>query len=96
MKLKDLIAIVATVTDSPDDQVREVLETALQVMADALSDHEPVRLPGLGRLEVRQVGIPRIVCLAPYSQKREIAPHAVRFRAVKRLRNEVNIRAAYK
>jgi len=95
MKLTDLIAIVAQVTEQPEAKVKEALETAVEVMAEALADHESVRLPGLGRLEVRQVGLPRVVRLAPYLQTREMAPHAVRFRAVKRLRNEVNIRSAY-
>lgn len=95
MNLTDLIGIVAQVTEQPEAKVKDALETAIEVMADALADHESVKLPGLGRLDVCQVWMPRAVRVAPYLQTREMAPHAVRFRAVKRLKKEVNIRAAY-
>jgi nucleoid DNA-binding protein len=95
MKTKALVAIVARTTEQDETLVREVLETAFEVIADALSDHETVRLPGLGRLAVRQVGLPRTVRLAPYGETREVAPHAVHFLAAKRLRIEIDLRAAY-
>ncbi len=95
MKLEQLVALVAKTTDLNPDVVRESLETAIEVMADALAEQETVRLPGLGRLVVCQVGLPRTVRMAPYGETREVAPHAVRFRAAKRLRVEINLRAAY-
>ena len=95
MNTKELAAIVAQVTEQPKETVEECLRTAFEVIADALSDQEVCKLAGLGRLQVRQVGIERLVRLAPHGHEKRMAPHAVRFRAIKRLRIEENIRAAY-
>ncbi|MER2545917.1 MAG: HU family DNA-binding protein [Candidatus Accumulibacter phosphatis] len=93
MNTPELIAIVAQMTEQPRESVEDCVRTALAVIAGALSDHEVVKLAGLGRMQVRQVGVERLVRLAPHLPERYIAPHAVHFRPNRRLRAEIDFRA---
>lgn len=95
MNLRELIATVADVTGHEPGTVKDCVLTACDVVADALADHERVKLPGLGRFRVRK-GLPTVMKLMPQREPRAIVPHTVRFRAVKRLRMELNIRANWK
>lgn len=51
-RLKELVARVATATDSKKAQVRTVVEALLVEMGAALEKGETLHLPGLGRMRV--------------------------------------------
>lgn len=57
LKLKDLIERVVEATGSKRNDVREIVDTALTLMGDALQKGETLNLPAFGKVRVaRQAG----------------------------------------
>mgnify|MGYP001185016375 CR=1 FL=1 len=96
MKTKQLIQDVARITGEPEGSVRDVIETALLVVLDELSEGNDVKLRGVGTLKVRR-RLPQLVVkpgLTPGSQIEcsVKGPRVVTFSAAKKAEKAINLR----
>lgn len=96
MRTQDLILRTADITGERDRVVRDVIETALLVVLDELSEGNDVKLRGVGTLKVRR-RLPQLVVkpgLTPGSQIEcsVKGPRVVTFSAAKKAETEINLR----
>lgn len=92
MKTKDLILQVADITGEPDSIVRDVIETALLVIADELSEGNAVKLKGLGRLSTRRQPSAVFVDTRQGTTQEIKGPRLVHFSAHRQLLQAINLR----
>lgn len=92
MTTNELISIVSTITNRHESTVGDTVRTAFAVVADAIADQEVVRLAGLGRLQLRQKGISRLLH-GDQDGAAKRTTDEVEFQPAKRLRSEINARA---
>jgi nucleoid DNA-binding protein len=92
MKTKQLIQQVSDITGWERREVSDIVLVAIEVMAEALTDGETVKLKGLGRLAVKK----RADCLvmkAGIPMECEIrGPRVLRFKGNRFLEQEINRR----
>lgn len=92
MRTKDLIHAVAAVTELPRREVRETVLVALDIIADALADGEPMTLRGVGTLSVKPRGASLVMPSGNRLSCSLRGPRVVRFSPTPALEKELNVR----
>jgi nucleoid DNA-binding protein len=92
MKTKDLVTQTAEITGELNCIVREVLETALLVIADELAEGGTIKLKGIGRLSTQRQA-PAVFVDTRQGRTQEIkGPRLVHFAAAVQLLRDINLR----